>query len=138
MTSDHTPSASSIPISLFCNWAGGDPSELLNRPPIKNSGKKIPRIFLTFTDKMVAFLSNDCSHGKSKAFIKELMNYLKIDSYGTCLNNKAWEHSGNHAELLKKEIELYREYKFVIVFENVFAKDWVSEKVMAVLQVAIP
>lgn len=92
--------------------------------------------FLTLA-KLVAFFSDDCDHYKSKAYIKELMTYIDIDSYGKCLNNKDFDSSyTTHADLLRKEIELYKEYKFVIIFEDVVSQDRVSETMMAALQVS--
>ena len=57
-------------------------------------------------------------------YIQELMKYIKVDSYGKIFNNKKLENDTGQ----KSKLELYRNYKFVIAFENSIEIDYVTEK----------
>lgn len=57
-------------------------------------------------------------------YIQELMKYIKIDSYGKVFNNKRLESDTGQTS----KLELYRNYKFVIAFENSIETDYVTEK----------
>lgn len=132
MTFDQTPRADNVPVTLFCLWGGGEKSDLLKPIPKKSS------------EKFAVFYSNNCGIGGARnrtAYIKELMQYIPIDSYGDCLNNKDLpsEFAGmkeelkddtKHGEGIKKLIKLYSQYKFVISFERNNVTDFVTQKLM--------
>ena len=59
-------------------------------------------------------------------YIQELMKYIKVDSYGKIFNNKKLENDTGQKS--KSKLELYRNYKFVIAFENSIEIDYVTEK----------
>ena len=75
---------------------------------------------------VVWIVSNCNAYNGRENYIKKLMSYIKIDSYGACLNNKR-THT---ADRMKGNIELYSRYKFVIAIENSNCKDYVSEKLV--------
>ena len=54
------------------------------------------------------------------------MKYIKVDSYGKIFNNKKLENDTGQKS--KSKLELYRNYKFVIAFENSIEIDYVTEK----------
>ncbi|KAJ6644655.1 Alpha-(1,3)-fucosyltransferase 10 [Pseudolycoriella hygida] len=66
-------------------------------------------------------------------YIMELMQYINVDSYGRCLNNKELPESlsgKNYLSTMDSE-ELYKfisRYKFVISYENSVCNDYVTEK----------
>lgn len=69
-------------------------------------------------------ISSPFNKSGRKEYLQELMQFVEIDSYGKVLNNRMMEHdSGN-----KSKMELYKDYKFVIAFENSCAPDYVTEK----------
>ncbi|XP_041363785.1 alpha-(1,3)-fucosyltransferase 11-like isoform X2 [Gigantopelta aegis] len=73
-------------------------------------------------------------------YIKELMKYIKIDSYGVCLHNKDLpEHLQEPAENFEKDefLELISIYKFHLAFENAICKDYMTEKLMRPLHIGV-
>ena len=70
---------------------------------------------------MISSNINNISH---LAYLKELMQYINIDSYGKLLNNKKTENDTRADAKLK----LYATYKFVIAFENSCAEDYVTDQ----------
>lgn len=74
-----------------------------------------------------AFISNcGASNGRNQ-YVQDLMKYLKIDSYGSCMNNK---DGGRNPALgwFNGKLELLKKYKFTLAFENSNVLDYVSEK----------
>ncbi|KAF7285698.1 hypothetical protein GWI33_010193 [Rhynchophorus ferrugineus] len=81
----------------------------------------------------VLYIQSDCDTFSDRdVLIKELMQYVDIDSYGSCLNNKGFPIELNNINLS----DLYNEqlmrfigkYKFVISFENALCDDYITEK----------
>jgi hypothetical protein len=76
-----------------------------------------------------AFISSRLNQSGRLAYLKELMKYIPVDSYGTQLRTVTFQedrrkiHRGNVA---KKQI--IPGYKFTIAFENACATDYVTEK----------
>lgn len=68
-------------------------------------------------------------------YVRELMKYQQIDSYGACLNNKPLpdylqEMNGNYINNLYDEsfLKFMARYKFVLAIENGVCDDYISEK----------
>ena len=75
-------------------------------------------------NKTCMVVSSPVNKSSRIEFLKELMQYTEIDSYGKLFNNKQFDTDrGNHTKM-----ELYSSYKFVIAFENAIAADYVTEK----------
>ena len=80
----------------------------------------------------VVYVQSSCDAPSERdSYVQELMNYINIDSYGQCLNNKQLPvqlrdaaESMNDAEFLK----LMAKYKFTIAFENAIGDDYMTEK----------
>lgn len=69
-------------------------------------------------------ISSPFNQSGRQEYLQELMQYISIDSYGKLFNNcKLEKDSGQDSKM-----ELYRQYKFVIAFENSRANDYVTEK----------
>lgn len=65
------------------------------------------------------------------SYVQELMNYINIDSYGKCLNNKQLPvHLNDPAENMNDAefLKLMAKYKFTIAFENAIGEDYMTEK----------
>ncbi|KAI8119411.1 Alpha-(1,3)-fucosyltransferase B [Lucilia cuprina] len=85
---------------------------------------------------LVLFMQSDCDTMSGRDdYVKELMNYISVDSFGACLNNKELPESLqkiqqdylNHLyapELLK----FMARYKFIIAYENGVCQDYITEK----------
>jgi len=88
----------------------------------------------------VVYVQSGCDTPSNRdEWVKEFMKYVKVDSYGTCLNNKdlppalvgseQMEH-GDFYSLLSK-------YKFMLSMENAVCPDYVTEKFWRSLQVGV-
>lgn len=87
-------------------------------------------------DAPITWVVSNCNayNGREK-FMKELMDKIKVDSYGGCLRNK-FNHPSEH---MKGNIELFASYKFVIAIENSNCEDYVTEKLVhAIASGSIP
>lgn len=75
-------------------------------------------------DKTCMMVSSLFNQSRRQEYLKELMRYTKIDSYGRLYNNKPLENDRGR----DTKMELYSGYRFVIAFENAIGKDYVTEK----------
>ncbi|CAF3733114.1 unnamed protein product [Rotaria socialis] len=89
------------------------------------------------TTAPIAWLISNCNayNGRS-AFVKELMSYIRVDSYGHCLNNIKSKTVTTRRE---SNSVLYSSYKFVLAIENSNCEDYVTEKLIdAIGSTSIP
>ncbi|KOX68777.1 Alpha-(1,3)-fucosyltransferase 11 [Melipona quadrifasciata] len=67
------------------------------------------------------------------------MKYIRVDSYGTCLNNAQLDKrlKENYLEILNNEdfLSFIANYKFTIAFENAVCDDYITEKLWRPLTV---
>ena len=70
------------------------------------------------------FISSMVNRSKRQEYLLELMEYLPIDSYGRWQNNKQLPDDNGY----RTKMELMRNYRFTIAFENAIGKDYVTEK----------
>lgn len=75
-------------------------------------------------NKICMFISSCFNRSHRKEYICELMKHTEIDSYGKLFNNKMLPDDVGEQTLLN----VIKEYKFVIAFENAIAEDYVTEK----------
>lgn len=75
-------------------------------------------------NKTCMFVSNPVNKSGRMEYLKELMKYTGIDSYGKLFNNKLL-HLDRGEET---KLDICRNYKFVIAFENSIDIDYVTEK----------
>lgn len=82
----------------------------------------------------IVYLQSDCRTSTQRdLYVKELMKYQSIDSYGRCLNNKKLPNAlleRNHLLKFNSEeiLRLIAKYKFVISIENGVCEDYITEK----------
>ncbi|WP_449039611.1 glycosyltransferase family 10 domain-containing protein, partial [Parabacteroides goldsteinii] len=69
-------------------------------------------------------ISSPINQSSRQEYLKELMREIPIDSYGKLFNNKKMDQDNGR----ESKINLYKQYKFVIAFENACATDYVTEK----------
>ena len=84
------------------------------------------------------FVQRDCNPPSDRDFyIKELMKYIKIDSYGSCVNNRKMpdEVDGFHKLSSQEYYHFLAKYKFQIAFENCVCPDYMTEKVFRPLEI---
>jgi hypothetical protein len=82
--------------------------------------------------KFCAFIVSNPNNIDRIVLYKKLSAYKKIDSYGKLFNNvkeekKAGEHYMN---LLTHNYQIFQQYKFVICFENSYARGYITEKIV--------
>lgn len=88
----------------------------------------------------VMYLQSDCETSTERdIYVKELMKYVDIDSYGTCLNNKKLPIKFTEDYLNKLHdddfLRFIARYKFVIAIENGICNDYVTEKFWRAIKV---
>ncbi len=71
-----------------------------------------------------AFISSSFHKSGRLTYLKTMMNYLDIHSYGKVLRNKTLENDTGHPS----KMDTIAGYKFTIAFENAIARDYVTEK----------
>ncbi|XP_049869396.1 alpha-(1,3)-fucosyltransferase 11-like [Pectinophora gossypiella] len=83
----------------------------------------------------VMYMQSDCDTATERDhYVKKLMEYIKVDSYGACLNNKRpppnYMTSDDYLNQLH-DIELMQfigRYKFAVTIENGVCNDYMTEK----------
>ncbi|EFN80054.1 alpha-(1,3)-fucosyltransferase 10 isoform X2 [Harpegnathos saltator] len=81
----------------------------------------------------VLYIQSDCDTASDRdRYVLELMKYIRIDSYGACLNNAQLEHGlkDNYLDILNNRefLSFVAKYKFTIAFENAICNDYITEK----------
>ena len=82
----------------------------------------------------IAMFVSDCESGYSRwrrNYLKQLMKYVQIDSYGHCFHNTEMKSTRKEHNYLKLKLDLIRNkgYKFLISFENSVTPEYVTEKI---------
>lgn len=80
---------------------------------------------------LAVYLQRDCDPPSDRdTYIRELMKYVTIDSYGPCVNNKKipQDIDGFHKLSSKPYYHFLARYKFQIAFENCLCQDYMTEK----------
>jgi len=80
----------------------------------------------------ITWFASNCGyvHSNREKYAKEMMKYIKIDSYGRCARNRylpvgQTNKSPNHIEF---KLDLISKYKFYLSFENSFCLGYITEK----------
>jgi len=82
----------------------------------------------------IAMFVSDCNSGFSKwrsDYLRQLMKYIPIDSYGRCFHNTEMKVTRRERDRFKLKLDLIKDkgYKFLISFENSIAPEYVTEKI---------
>lgn len=90
--------------------------------------------------KFCAFIVSNASNIERLDFYQRLSNYKKVDSFGKIFKNtKSFENKNKKTFFWQSNPEIYKDYKFVICFENSYEEEYVTEKLPnAMLGGAIP
>ncbi|XP_073945566.1 GDP-fucose protein O-fucosyltransferase 3-like [Choristoneura fumiferana] len=88
----------------------------------------------------VMYIQSDCETSTERdTYMKELMKYINVDSYGGCLNNKQLESKFTHDYLnhLNDDsfLQFIARYKFVMAIENGVCDDYITEKFWRAIKV---
>lgn len=64
--------------------------------------------------KVVAFFASNCGTGGADIrlnYVKELMNYIDVDSYGGCLHNKDYKKAGGgHPTQMREKVRAFSKF----------------------------
>jgi hypothetical protein len=71
-----------------------------------------------------AFISSGLNASGRVDYLRELMRYLDVHSYGNTLNNRSLEHDTGR----QSKLDTIAQYQFTLAFENAVAPDYVTEK----------
>ena len=88
----------------------------------------------------VVYLQRDCDPPSDRdRYVKELMKYIKVDSYGPCLNNMKIPSNidGFHKLGDSEYYHFLARYKFHLSFENAICKDYMTEKLFRPLEIGV-
>ncbi|XP_021184206.3 alpha-(1,3)-fucosyltransferase 10 isoform X1 [Helicoverpa armigera] len=88
----------------------------------------------------IMYLQSDCETSSERdTYVKELMKYIKIDSYGTCLKNKEMpaKFQNDYLNNLDEDefLRFVARYKFIIAIENGVCNDYITEKFWRAIKV---
>ena len=111
---------------------------ILNFPQIFFLLKYIYRLQQEEGLGVAVYVQRDCNPPSDRdSYVKELMKYLPIDSYGPCLNNKQIpKNIDGFAKLSSHSYyQFLGKYKFQIAFENSLCRDYMTEKVFRPLYI---
>lgn len=90
----------------------------------------------------IIYVQSDChTPSDRERYVKELMKYIEIDSYGRCLNNRKMpeEIDGFLKFQSPDYYKFLARYKFNIAFENAVCNDYMTEKLFRPFEVgAVP
>lgn len=86
--------------------------------------------------KFCAFIVSNWNSKERIRFFKKLSKYKQIDSFWSVYKSKEFPKIPGY---YKRNIELYKEYKFVIAFENSYNESYITEKLTnALFSSAVP
>lgn len=88
----------------------------------------------------IMYLQSDCETSTERdIYVKELMKFIKVDSYGICLNNKELpkKFTEDYLNNLNEDgfLHFVARYKFVIAIENGICEDYITEKLWRPIKV---
>lgn len=81
-------------------------------------------------NKACMFISSAINNSGRIEYLRELMQYTPIDSFGHILQNSYLKEDNG----VETKMEMIAKYKFTIAFENAIANDYVTEKFFEPLQ----
>lgn len=81
---------------------------------------------------LVMFMQSTCNPPSDRdSYVRELMKYITVDSYGKCLHNKDLPADYLNDPLTfgtEAVLDIVGQYKFVLSFENALCHDYFTEK----------
>ncbi|XP_071952375.1 alpha-(1,3)-fucosyltransferase 10-like isoform X2 [Antedon mediterranea] len=79
----------------------------------------------------VVFVHSDCNPPSDRdSYVKELMQYIQVDSFGRCLHNKDLPVEFQDPLTMDKDgfKHILAKYKFTLALENALCDDYITEK----------
>ncbi|KAM8938993.1 GDP-fucose protein O-fucosyltransferase 3 [Pelodytes ibericus] len=88
----------------------------------------------------IVYVQSDCDPPSDRdSYVRELMKFIVVDSYGECLHNRDLpEQVSNPSSMEDKEFYLIlSQYKFILAFENAVCDDYITEKLWRPLKLGV-
>ncbi|KAN0041397.1 hypothetical protein ACTFIV_003936 [Dictyostelium citrinum] len=86
----------------------------------------------------IVWIASNCWHEDYKRvnLVKSIMNITRVDSYGSCLNNKNFTNKDKLITIKhEQKLKVLKRYTFSIAFENSLCEDYITEKLWESLSV---
>jgi len=116
---------------IFTNWFNEtQPRPLPSNPTFLTDIDDLAKPKLYKKTKFCAFINNNPIENRIKMF-ETLSTYKKVDSYGQLFNNVGGALRGSE----QAKIDMLKDYKFTIAFENSFHPGYNTEKIIQPLSV---
>ncbi|XP_004696258.1 alpha-(1,3)-fucosyltransferase 10 isoform X2 [Echinops telfairi] len=88
----------------------------------------------------LVYVQSDCDPPSDRdSYVRELMTYIEVDSYGECLRNKDLPQPLKNPASMDTD-SFYRiiaQYKFILAFENAVCDDYITEKLWRPLKLGV-
>ena len=97
------------------------------------------RISKNLANSWLGLWGNCDTKSKRELYVKELQKYIDVDIYGKCGPLKCPDNPKVYDPRMNKECYdmLEQNYKFYLSFENIFCKDYVTEKLFNILPLQV-
>jgi alpha-1,3-fucosyltransferase len=89
-----------------------------------------PKVTLTAKQKEVAWIVSNCETSSNReGYVQQLSQYINVDIYGACGPMQCQPRQSDHCyEMIEQN------YKFYLAFENALCRDYVTEKLIKIMQ----
>ncbi|XP_047628477.1 alpha-(1,3)-fucosyltransferase 10 [Phacochoerus africanus] len=88
----------------------------------------------------LVYVQSDCDPPSDRdSYVRELMTYIEVDSYGECLRNRDLPQPLNSPASMDAEgfYRILAQYKFILAFENAVCDDYITEKFWRPLKLGV-
>ena len=88
----------------------------------------------------LAYVQSDCDPPSDRdSYVRELMTYIEVDSYGECLHNKDLPRQLKNPASMEADgfYRIISQYKFILAFENAVCDDYITEKFWRPLKLGV-
>lgn len=88
----------------------------------------------------LVYVQSDCDPPSDRdSYVRELMSYIEVDSYGECLRNKDLPQSLRNPAAMDTDAfyKIIAQYKFILAFENAVCDDYITEKFWRPLKLGV-
>ncbi|PNJ77341.1 FUT10 isoform 1 [Pongo abelii] len=88
----------------------------------------------------LVYVQSDCDPPSDRdSYVRELMTYIKVDSYGECLRNKDLPQQLKNPASMDADgfYRIIAQYKFILAFENAVCDDYITEKFWRPLKLGV-
>uniref|UniRef100_A0A8C2UKA7 Fucosyltransferase n=1 Tax=Chinchilla lanigera TaxID=34839 RepID=A0A8C2UKA7_CHILA len=88
----------------------------------------------------LVYVQSDCDPPSDRdSYVRELMTYIEVDSYGECLRNKDLPQQLKNPTSMDADgfYRIIAQYKFILAFENAVCDDYITEKFWRPLKLGI-